>query len=189
MAGIVQEPSYEVFNNYCEHTEYYGTTTQESFFIPRNFIGKTCFYNYTITNELIGTNNDSCINNCKVCYENYYCIKCSENYIINENLDTCLVNAPIDGYYYDEISDSYKECNYLCITCSKGPIFENSGLLLKIQIVIFVLLIFIKKKIQIIVQNVMKIVKHVMNIKKIQHILVAHHVMKVNNFMKGHLIV
>ena len=61
--------------------------------------------------------------------------------------------------------------------------------ILKIQIVILALLTIIKKKIPIIVQNVMKIVKHVMNIKKIQHILVAHHVMKVNNFMKGQIIV
>ena len=124
LAGVVQEPPYEEFNQYAEYTEYYRTTTQESFFTQKKFVGKSCFYKFSITDELTGVNDGSCLINCKVCYETF-CVKCTENYIANENLDTCLVNAPIDGYYYDENSLSYKECHYLCRTCSKGPILNG----------------------------------------------------------------
>ena len=44
MAGVVREPNYSDFNKYPEKTEYYGTETQESYFNPREFVGKSSFY-------------------------------------------------------------------------------------------------------------------------------------------------
>ena len=126
IAGVVQEPSFTEFNKYPEYTEFYGTVNPENHLTQRSFIGQTCFYNFTITNDLTGTNDGTCINNCKVCYEGY-CVKCLEDFHINEDLDICLINDFVEGYYYEGSSRSYKPCHELCRTCSIGPILDSNG--------------------------------------------------------------
>ena len=125
VAGVVQEPSFTEFNKYPEYTEFYGTENPENYFTQRSLVGQTCFYNFTITNDLTGTNDGTCINNCKVCYDGY-CVKCLENFHINEDLDICLPDY-IDRYYYEESSRSYKPCFELCKTCSNGPVYDSNN--------------------------------------------------------------
>ena len=89
MAGVVKEPSYEDFNKYPEKTQYYGDETQESYYNPRTFVGKTSFYKFQIPTSLVIDNENICSDNCAVCYDNNLCFKCNENYNLNEETHTC----------------------------------------------------------------------------------------------------
>ena len=127
MAGVVKEPIYSEFNKYPEYYEYYGSITQESFFNQRILVGKTIFYNFSIIDDLTGINDGTCKSNCKVCYNNY-CVKCLDNYVVKENPNICIVNGPINGYYYDQNSFTYKKCYESCKECSNGPILYDDRL-------------------------------------------------------------
>jgi len=109
IAGAVKEPSYEEFNKYPEKTEYYGDETQESYYNPRTFVGKTGFYKFKIPTSLIEDNENICLNNCRVCY-NDLCLKCNENFNLNEESHICIFNS----------------CHYLCQTCNNGRPILNT---------------------------------------------------------------
>ena len=125
IAGVVYEPEYSDFNKYPEYIEYYGKKTQESFYKQNFFVGKTGYYNFSISSNLTGTNKNSCKNNCKVCY-NTFCVKCLNNYYLKEDENTCINKEEIKGYYFDENNNIYRKCHEYCITCSNGPIYYNN---------------------------------------------------------------
>ena len=128
IAGVAQEKTFSDANNYIIHSEYYGNSSLESFYKQKIFIGRTSFLNFTILNEISGTNIDNCKDNCKVCY-NSICIKCIINYKLynEENYNTCQENIIEEGYYYNEKAKVYRKCQDNCKTCLNGPIyFENS---------------------------------------------------------------
>ena len=122
IAGVVKEPLYSESIKYTIHTEFYGKASPESYHISRILIGKSSFYNFTISNNIIGSNDGSCKLNCKICYNNI-CIKCFDNYLLIEDTNICQLNIPNKGYYYDSKSFLYKKCHESCKTCSNGPIY------------------------------------------------------------------
>ena len=121
MAGVVKEPSYSKAINYSIYYEHYGNNLSETFYQPEILVGKTCFYNYSISNSINGENDNSCLENCKVCYYNI-CLKCINN-IFDNITNKCQLNVQQEGYYYDENLKYYKKCYESCKTCSKGPIY------------------------------------------------------------------
>ena len=127
IAGVTQEPIYSEFNKYPVHSEFIGISSQESFYIQKIFIGKSGFYNFTIPNTLIGSNDNSCKNNCKICYSEI-CIKCIDEYTLSEDTKECLSNIPTYGYYYDKNSETFKKCHESCKTCSNAPIYYDDRL-------------------------------------------------------------
>ena len=127
IAGVTQEPIYSEFNKYPVYSEFIGKDSQESFYNQRIFIGKSGFYNFTIPNSLIGSNDNSCKNNCKICYKEI-CIKCIDGYILFEDTKECLSNIPTFGYYFDKKSETFKKCHESCKTCSNGPIYYDDRL-------------------------------------------------------------
>ena len=92
IAGIVREPLYSKAIKYAIYHENYGNILPEAFYQPETLIGKTCFYNYSISNNIIGKNNNSCEENCKLCYYNI-CLKCKNNYIL-ENINNKKICLP-----------------------------------------------------------------------------------------------
>ena len=118
MAGVVKEALYFQAINYSIYKQTYGNAFAETFYHPEVFIGKTCFYNYTIPNKINGRN--VCKDNCKVCYYKL-CLKCINNYILDNNTNICRLTIPKEGYYYDENEKYYKKCYESCKTCLKGP--------------------------------------------------------------------
>jgi hypothetical protein len=127
IAGVTQDPIYSEFNKYPVYSEFIGKYSQESFYNQRIFIGKSGFYNFTIPNSLIGSNDNSCKNNCKICYKEI-CIKCIDGYILLEDTKECLSNIPTFGYYFDKNSQTFKKCHESCKTCSNGPIYYDDRL-------------------------------------------------------------
>ena len=127
MAGVVEESEYEENNKFPEYIENYGTEMEESYYIRKCFFGKKGFYNFTIPEELTGYLESSCIDNCKICY-NSVCIKCSNNYLLVENPNSCITTEPDEGYYFDENIQTYRKCHKSCKKCSKGPIYFSDRL-------------------------------------------------------------
>ena len=127
IAGVTQEPIYSEFNKYPIYSEFIGKSSQESFYNQRIFIGKSGLYNFTIPTILIGSNDNSCKHNCKICYGRI-CIKCIDGYILSEDINECLSNIPTYGYYFDIKSETFKKCHESCKTCSNGPIYYEDRL-------------------------------------------------------------
>ena len=131
MAGVLQEPSYSDFNQYSMfQVSFKKEFGQETFYKPRIFIGKTGFYNFTISSSFsTGTiyNCDTSKTNCKLCYSSNTCIKCNNGYYLKEDDNTC-INTLIEGYYLDSYTISYKKCHEKCRTCSEGPIYYSDRL-------------------------------------------------------------
>ena len=124
-AGIIQEPIYSVLNKYPIYSETIGKQEQELFYKQKILIGKTCFYNFSLSNNIIGINENKCSINCKICYNNI-CIKCLNNYSLVEGTNNCKsVNIKIEGFYLDEESMTFKKCHESCKICSNGPIYDN----------------------------------------------------------------
>ena len=123
-AGIVKEPVYSDIPQYAIGIEFYGNSSPESSYIPRVLHGRTSFYNFTINNTINGNTDNSCQQNCKICYNNI-CLRCINNYILFEDSNTCQINIPKDGYYYDKNSNIYKKCDKACKTCISGPIYYS----------------------------------------------------------------
>ena len=122
IAGIVIEKTFSESLDYTIHYEYYGKNSFESFYKQKYLLGRTSFYNFTIPNNINGINDDSCIENCKVCY-NSICIKCKTNYKLIDDLNYCKKEILGKNYYYDKISHVFKKCHDYCETCSNGPIY------------------------------------------------------------------
>ena len=127
IAGVTQEPTYSDFNKYPVYSEFIGKSNQESFYNQRIFIGKSGFYNFTIPTALVGSNDNSCRNNCKICYIEI-CIKCINGYTLSEDTNECLSNIPTYGYYFDKKSETIKKCHEACKTCLNGPIYYEDRL-------------------------------------------------------------
>ena len=126
IAGIVKEKSYSESIIYTIYSQNYGDSSYELYYQPTNKIGRTCFYNFTI-NENIITNYISCIENCKICFENA-CLKCNDNYkLIIDDSYNCQETIP-NNYYYDETYNAYRKCHGNCKTCLSGPIYYNDNL-------------------------------------------------------------
>ena len=127
IVGIVKEKSYSESIIYTIHTENYGDSSYELFYQPEIKIGRTCFYNFTIPNTLtITTNDNSCIENCKICYESL-CIKCNDYKLIIDDSYYCQTTIP-NNYYYDEILNAYRKCHENCKTCLNEPIYSKENL-------------------------------------------------------------
>ena len=125
MAGVIQEPEYSVLNEYSIYSETIGNQEQELLYKQNILIGKTCFYNFTISNNIFGINENNCSINCKICYHNI-CIKCINNYSLVEGTNNCnIINSIIEGYYLDKESMRFKKCHESCKMCSNGPIYDN----------------------------------------------------------------
>ena len=128
MAGVLQEPSFSEFNKYPEYIENYGTGTQESYYKPKIYIGKSIFYNFTFpSTTLSGTNNNICATNkpyCKICYNENTCINCDNNFFLKEDTNICESNLN-DGYYLNNNYKTHRKCHENCSTCLNGPIFYN----------------------------------------------------------------
>ena len=125
MAGIIQDPEYSVLNKYSIYSETIGSQEYELFYKQNILIGKTCFYNFTISNNIKGINENNCSANCKICYNNN-CIKCINDYAIVEGTNNCIIiNLIFEGYYLDKESMTFKKCHESCKKCSNGPIYDN----------------------------------------------------------------
>ena len=125
MAGIIQEPAYSDLNKYPIYSETIGSQEQELFYKQNILVGKACFFNFSISNNIKGINENNCSINCKICYNNI-CIKCLSNYSLVEGTNNCnLSNLKIEGYYLDEKSMTFKKCHESCKICSNGPIYDN----------------------------------------------------------------
>ena len=126
-AGVVKEKLYTELLKFSIYNKYYGITPPDSLYSPTILIGRTCFYNFTIRNQLTGNNINSCKENCKFCY-NDICIKCIDDYFLIEENNSCQKKAPDNNYYYNPNSDSYKKCHQYCKSCFNGPIYFNNTL-------------------------------------------------------------
>ena len=124
MAGVVREPEFSKALEYTIYNESYGNIPFESYYKQSNFVGKTIFYNFSISNSLNGENNSTCKENCKVCYNNI-CIKCLNYYNLNNENNICQLTIPKEGYYYNESLNIYEKCYPSCKSCSKGAIYNN----------------------------------------------------------------
>ena len=126
MAGIVQEKEYSDSLIFTVQNKYYGNTSPELFYKRKIFIGRTSFYNFTISNSISGNNDNSCNDNCKVCY-NSICIKCQSEFKIIEDTNICQTEIP-NNYYFDENNNIYRKCHENCKSCLQGPIFSSDEL-------------------------------------------------------------
>ena len=128
MAGVGYEKDYSGSLDYIIHTEILGNSSPESFYKQKIFIGRTTFYNFTLTNIISGINDNTCEDNCKVCY-NGVCIKCLDNYklIEDSNYNYCLTGTE-EGFYYNEDYGIYKKCHEYCKSCLEGPIYQEDSL-------------------------------------------------------------
>ena len=124
MAGIVQENEYSRVNDFTIYNKFYGIASPEFYYKRKIYIGRSSFYNFTIPNTLNGNNNNSCKENCKVCY-NSMCIKCKDNYKLIEDKNICQLEIPNNNYYFDEKYNIYKKCHEYCKSCLQGPKYFN----------------------------------------------------------------
>ena len=121
MAGIVQEKEYSSALEFTIYTQFYGIVDSPEIFYKRKiYEGRTSFYNFTISNNIIGNNDNSCTENCKVCYNNK-CIKCQDDFKLIEDSTICQIDSPNNNYYFDENYDIYKRCHEFCKNCLQGP--------------------------------------------------------------------
>ena len=131
MAGIVQEKEYSEAIEFTIHKEFYGLGDNPEIYYKRKiYIGRTSFYNYTIPNTISGNNNNECIDNCLVCYDNI-CLKCIDGFKLIEDTNICQVDAPNSNYYFDDNYNIYKRCHDFCKSCLKGP--QNYSDILEIE--------------------------------------------------------
>ena len=126
MAGIVQEKEYSDSLKFTVKNIYYGNTSPELFYKRKIFIGRTSFYNFTIPNSISGNNDNSCKDNCKVCY-NSICIKCQSEFKIIEDTNICQTEIP-NNYYLNENNSICRKCHENCISCLQGPILSSDVL-------------------------------------------------------------
>ena len=124
MAGVVQEPEFSKALEYTIYNESFGSIPFDKYYKQNIFVGKTIFYNFSISNNLNGENNSTCTENCKVCYNNI-CLKCLNYYNLNNETNICELTIPKEGYYYNESLKIYEKCYPSCKSCSKGPIYNN----------------------------------------------------------------
>ena len=119
-AGIVQEPDYNTLNKFAEKLESYpnnNAVSEESFYTPKNIIGKKIKYSFTI-GEI-----KNCYKNCKTCtassinIEDQKCIECNNGYYFKEGTKNCY-NEAIPHYYFNEETKVYSPCYKDCLTCS-----------------------------------------------------------------------
>ena len=92
------------------------------------YLGKTGFYNFTISS--IGSTSYNCDSskvNCKICYNSDKCIKCNNDYFLNEYSNSC-ESSLSDGFYLDINTQTHKKCHQNCETCSEGPIYFKDRL-------------------------------------------------------------
>ena len=129
MAGVGIEKEYSESLEYIIHSEIYGNSSPESSYKRKIFVGRTSFYNFTISNSINGNNDNSCIDNCKVCSSGI-CIKCINGYKLiedtNSNSNYCQLEAIQEGYYYDENNRIYRRCHEYCLSCYEGPKFSDN---------------------------------------------------------------
>ena len=114
---IVTEPEYDIFNLYPENidTTYCGENFDEKYNFNKNsYYGKTSYYQLFFDFEKISMN---CKEHCLICLTNKidFCLKCEDEYKLINN--TCRLN-----YYFDNISQTYKECHENCRTCDNHPL-------------------------------------------------------------------
>ena len=88
-------------------------------------MGRTSFYNFTIRNQISGTNlKNTCTENCDLCHQGK-CLKCKSNYNLIVEQNACELEFNNEGYYYDEDNFLYRKCHQFCKTCSKRPKYYN----------------------------------------------------------------
>ena len=127
IAGVIKEKSYSDSINYTIHYENYGNSSYELFYKPKINIGKTSFYNFTISNRPNINYENSCSENCKICYNNNICIKCRDNYkLIIGSSNNCQTTISNNNYYFDIKSNAYKKCNENCKTCLSGAQYNDN---------------------------------------------------------------
>ena len=127
MAGIVQEKEYNDAISYTIKHSFYGDSSAQMFYKRKILMGRTSFYNYTIPNGITGTNDGSCIDNCKVCYRGI-CIKCKDNYNLIEEQNICQNTFNDEGYFYDNNYKRYRKCHQNCKSCLMGPKYYSDAL-------------------------------------------------------------
>ena len=128
IAGVVKEQSYSESIKYTIKEEYYGVSPPSLYYQPEIKIGKTCFYNFTIRSRPNVNYENSCTDNCKICYQSI-CIKCNDDYkLIIKNSNECIETNTNNNYYYDENSNVYKKCHENCKNCLSGPIYYRNKL-------------------------------------------------------------
>ena len=128
-AGIVQTQNYSEDIKFSIYYEFYGNESFENFHEQNIYIGRTNFYNFTIKNNIEGTNLKTCCNKCKICYNNK-CIKCEDNYKLIFDRNLCQIEFNEEGYYLHNNNGNliYKKCHEFCKTCNIGPIYSDDFL-------------------------------------------------------------
>ena len=126
MAGIVQEKDYNDAISYTIKHSFYGESSAEIFYKRKILMGRTSFYNFTISNDIEGNNDGSCIDNCKVCFNSFW-IKCKDNYNFIEDQSICQNTFNGEGYFYDNNYKRYRKCHQNCKSCSMGPKYYSDS--------------------------------------------------------------
>ena len=117
-AGIVEEPSFEDMNKYCEELVYYPENENENinekqFYEPKILIGKIANYKFRLSN---------CYDSCKTCTSlsedenDQKCIVCREGFYFKEGTNNCY--DKVDKFYLDKEDKVFKPCYKNCLTCS-----------------------------------------------------------------------
>ena len=125
MAGVVQEKEYSRALEFTIYNKFYGKNDSPEIYYKRKiYLGRSSFYNFTIPNALNGNNDNTCKDNCKVCY-NSYCIKCQDGFNLIEDTNICQAESPYNNYYFDDNYNIYKKCHNFCKSCSQSPKYYN----------------------------------------------------------------
>ena len=125
MAGVVQEKEYSKALEFTIYNKFYGKNDSPEIFYKRKiYLGRSSFYNFTIPDALNGNYNNTCKENCKVCYNNY-CVKCQDDFKLIEDTNICIEYAPYNNYYFDDNYNMYKRCHHFCKSCLQGPNYND----------------------------------------------------------------
>ena len=115
-AGVVKEPDFDQMNKNAERVDIYPVNNYElerNFYFPKTLIGRTIKYRFSI----------SCYDTCDGCYNitnnpnNQQCYKCNENSYFINGTRNCF--EYIDGYYFNNETQTFFPCYSSCETCNK----------------------------------------------------------------------
>ena len=90
-AYVLTDPDYSEVNNYSsKYDDAYGDSNEEEFYKKYEYIGRSIYFNITISEDLTS----SCDDICSLCYkrDNNSCVICKYNYDFNGNEKICLPN-------------------------------------------------------------------------------------------------
>ena len=119
-AGIVQERNFNEDKQFAIYAEQYGNGDFENYYSQKIYIGRTSFYNFTISNTISGNNIKNCSSNCKLCHSGE-CLKCESTYKLIIDQNKCESEFNEEGYYLDEDNSVYKKCHEFCKSCNNKP--------------------------------------------------------------------